>query len=71
MATQKSHVAQKSGTSEESFPAFLLASTGRGHIPEGDPGSLSLAFSQENAVSNLGVVAWACNASTQETAAGE
>lgn len=70
MATQKSHVAQKSGT-PESFPAFLLASTGRGHIPEGDPGSLSLAFSQENAVSNLGVVAWACNASTQEAVAGD
>lgn len=70
-ATQKAHVAQKSGISQESFPAFLLASTGRGHIPEGDPSSLSLTFSQENAVLNLGVVPWPCNASIQEAKAGD
>lgn len=56
---------------EDSFLAFLLSSTGRGHFPEGDPGSLSLAFSQENALSNLGVVAWACLAITQEAVAGD
>lgn len=71
MTTQKSHVAQNYHTSEDPFPDFLLASTGRGHIPEGHSSFLSLTFSQENAVLNLDMVAWACNASIQETEAGD
>lgn len=74
MATQKSHVAQKSGIGEDSFPAFLLTSLDEAtflKVTLAPCLSLHHPTTPQNAVLNLGVVAWAHNASIQETEAGD